>query len=93
MKTNRGTTVAIAVTLFAVLVTTLQLPAQELTQQGSKNNHQYQFIDLGTLGGPNSYLPLLSALQATLCGSRPFFTLAYLASDTMFLFKEERNSL
>ncbi len=36
-----------------------QLASQELTQQGSKNHHQYQFIDLGTLGGPNSYLPLL----------------------------------
>ena len=54
MKTNRETTVAFAVTLLAVLVTTLQLPAQELKQQGSKNHHHYQVIDVGTFGGPTS---------------------------------------
>jgi probable HAF family extracellular repeat protein len=56
MKTNRKTTVAIAATLFALLATTHQLPAQELAQQDSKNHHQYKLIDLGTFGGPQSYV-------------------------------------
>ena len=58
MNKNRRSAVALAGALLAVLGTTLQSPAQELTQQVSKNQH-YQFIDLGTLGGPNSYLPAL----------------------------------
>lgn len=70
MKTNSGTTVAIAATLFAVLLTTLQLPAQELSQQGDKNHGQYRLVDVGTLGGPNGYLPLLSLSQSgTFAGS------------------------
>ena len=48
---------AIAFALFGVLVTTLPSAAQELPQQNKKNHHQYQLVDLGTLGGPNSYLP------------------------------------
>lgn len=31
--------------------------AQELPQQDKQEHHQYRFVDLGTLGGSNSYLP------------------------------------
>jgi probable HAF family extracellular repeat protein len=48
---------AIALALFGVLVTTLPSAAQQLPQQNKKNHHQYQLVDIGTLGGPNSYLP------------------------------------
>jgi probable HAF family extracellular repeat protein len=48
---------AIALAVFGVLVTTLPSAAQQLPQQNKKNHHQYQLVDLGTLGGPNSYLP------------------------------------
>src|SRR5271165_3476607 len=59
MKTNPRTTVAIAATLFVLLATTLPLAAQEPAQQDGKNRPRYQLIDLGTLGGPNGYLPAL----------------------------------
>lgn len=48
---------AIAVALFGMLATTLPSTTQELPQQNKKKHHQYQLVDLGTLGGPNSYLP------------------------------------
>ena len=48
---------AIALALFGVLVTPLPSAAQQLPQQNKKNHPQYQLVDLGTLGGPNSYLP------------------------------------
>ena len=43
---------AIALAPFGVLVATLPSAAQELPQ-----HHQYRLVDLGTLGGPNSYPP------------------------------------
>ena len=43
---------AIALALFGMLVATLPSAAKELPQ-----HRQYQLVDLGTLGGPNSYLP------------------------------------
>jgi probable HAF family extracellular repeat protein len=59
-------TFIIAIALFAVLAMPLHLGAQE----HHANHHQYQFVDLGTLGGPNSYLPLLSLSQnGTFAGS------------------------
>jgi probable HAF family extracellular repeat protein len=48
---------AIAFALLGVLVTTLPSAAQQLPQQNEKNHLRYQLVDLGTLGGPNSYLP------------------------------------
>jgi hypothetical protein len=47
---------AIAFAVFAVLLTTLPLAAQELRQQNKAGHHRYQLVDLGTLGGPNGYL-------------------------------------
>ena len=47
---------AIALAVFGVLVTTHPSAAQELPQQTKEKHHQYQLVDLGTLGGPNSYL-------------------------------------
>jgi probable HAF family extracellular repeat protein len=43
---------AIASTLIGVLVATLPSAAKEPPQ-----HHQYKLVDLGTLGGPNGYLP------------------------------------
>ena len=54
---SRACLSAIAFALLGVLVTTLPSAAQQLPQQSEKNHHRYQLVDLGTLGGPNSYLP------------------------------------
>jgi len=43
----------VALTLFAALALPLQLAAQD--KQDKHNHHHYQFIDLGTFGGPVSY--------------------------------------
>jgi len=43
---------AIALALFGMLVATLPSAAKELPR-----HHQYQLVDVGTLGGPNSYPP------------------------------------
>src|SRR5215470_2125207 len=48
---------AIALSVFGLLLTTLPAAAQELPQQDGKKHRQYRLVDLGTLGGPNSYLP------------------------------------
>src|SRR5579872_7059203 len=53
MKTNRGTAVVLAGVLLAILGTTLQLPAQE---HDGKKHHHYKLIDMGTFGGPQSYV-------------------------------------
>src|SRR5215470_10541822 len=45
----------IAFAMFAVLVTTLLAAAQEVPHQ-NRQHHRYQLVDIGTLGGPNSYL-------------------------------------
>lgn len=59
MKRNRSISVVIAAILLTSLVGTLQSPAQELSGQADQNSRRYRLVDLGTLGGPNSYLPLL----------------------------------
>jgi len=48
---------AIAFAVLGALITTLPASAQELPQQNKTKHHQYRLEDLGTLGGPNSYLP------------------------------------
>ena len=48
---SRTCLTAIALAPFGVLVATVPSAAKELPQ-----HHQYQLVDLGTLGGPNSYL-------------------------------------
>ena len=54
---SRTCSYAVAFAVFSVLVTTFPSAAQELAQHNKKKHHQYQLVDLGTLGGPNSYLP------------------------------------
>ena len=46
---------AIATALFTLLAIPVQLAAQD-QQQHQHKFHHYQFIDLGTLGGPASYI-------------------------------------
>ncbi len=53
MKTRTLTCIT-AMSLFAMLLVPIHLPAQE--QQQSKPQVGYKLIDLGTFGGPNSYL-------------------------------------
>jgi probable HAF family extracellular repeat protein len=48
----------ITLTLTTALAVTVHVAAQDSRDHDHKNNH-YRLIDLGTLGGPNSYLPLL----------------------------------
>jgi probable HAF family extracellular repeat protein len=45
---------AIAVTLFSTLAMSVQLAAQD-KQDNHRIHHTYKLVDLGTLGGPNSY--------------------------------------
>jgi hypothetical protein len=47
-----------ALALLAVLVLPVRLAAQD-KQDHHDTRHHYQLIDIGTLGGPNSYLPAL----------------------------------
>jgi probable HAF family extracellular repeat protein len=53
---SKGWTSIIALTLFATLALPLQLPAQDAAKpHHSHQYHHYRLIDMGTLGGPNSY--------------------------------------
>ena len=67
MKTNRRTAVVLAGALLAIVGTTLQLSAQE---QGGKNRHHYKLIDLGTLGGPQSYVNIPPSSYAPVLNNR-----------------------
>jgi probable HAF family extracellular repeat protein len=67
MKTNRRTAVVLAGALLAILGTTLQLPAQE---QGGKKHHHYKLVDLGTFGGPQSYVNVPPSSYAPVANNR-----------------------
>lgn len=56
-----------AITLFAALAIPVRLPAQEqrAEPQRKKEHHRYKLADLGTFGGPTSYI----AQDVTLTGS------------------------
>jgi hypothetical protein len=45
----------IALALLAMLSPPLQLDAQDNQNNKHRKHHRYKFIDIGTLGGPNSY--------------------------------------
>ena len=45
-----------AITLFAALAFPVRLAAQDNEDHNNRNkHHHYKFIDIGSLGGPNSY--------------------------------------
>jgi hypothetical protein len=48
-------TVAAATTLFTALAMPICMAAQD-TQPQNHKHHQYKLIDLGTFGGPNSFV-------------------------------------
>jgi probable HAF family extracellular repeat protein len=56
----------IAMTLFAALAVPVQLAAQDNKPQSQPKHHHYQLIDLGTLGGPNSYVGALGGISQVL---------------------------
>jgi probable HAF family extracellular repeat protein len=49
----------------AALLVTIVFPVQVAGQEGGNRHHHYKLVDLGTFGGPNSYLsyPLPSEVQ------------------------------
>jgi hypothetical protein len=51
---SRTLTFIAAMTLFAALALPVPLAAQE--QKEAKKHHRYRFVDVGTFGGPASYL-------------------------------------
>ena len=53
-----------AMTLFAALAIPVRLAAQE--EKKEKEHHRYKLIDLGTLGGPNSFLDCCGAVPPVL---------------------------
>lgn len=55
---------AIAITLSTALLIPMRLAAQD-DQVLKHKHHHYKLIDIGTLGGPNSYLPLLPPYHST----------------------------
>jgi len=54
---SRTFTCITTITFFAALSATVQLAAQDKQNHNNKHYH-YQLIDLGTFGGPNSYVPM-----------------------------------
>jgi probable HAF family extracellular repeat protein len=59
-------TTLIAITLFAMLANPGRSIAQEqrANQQHKREHHRYRFVDLGTLGGPESYVNAAFSLGA-----------------------------
>jgi probable HAF family extracellular repeat protein len=53
---SRGLMWVTAVTVSAVLAGSVAIAAQEEAREKPPSHHHYQLIDLGTLGGPQSYL-------------------------------------
>lgn len=58
----------IAIVLLVMLALPAGLQAQG-KQLSNPENHRYQLVDLGTLGGPNSYLPLLAPYHDAVASS------------------------
>jgi hypothetical protein len=59
---SRALTCVFAMTLFAALALPAPLAAQE--QKEAKKHHRYRFVDLGTFGGPESYINNAMAIGA-----------------------------
>jgi probable HAF family extracellular repeat protein len=52
---RKALAISIAITLFAALAIPVQALAQE--QKEARKHHHYRLVDIGTFGGPNSFLP------------------------------------
>jgi probable HAF family extracellular repeat protein len=59
--TSKGMTAFGALSLFAVLTMSAQLQGQE--QTGVKREHRYKFVEIGTFGGPESFINSGSTLN------------------------------
>lgn len=63
---RKALTISIAITLFAALVIPVQPAAREqpANQHQRGEHHRYRFVDLGTFGGPESYVNAAFSLGA-----------------------------
>jgi hypothetical protein len=62
---SRTLTCLTAMTVFTVLAFPLRLVPQE-QQQPKKGHHRYKLVDLGTFGGPDSYVGALGGVSQVL---------------------------